>query len=74
MQNLEWRNGALRPRRSGRAFLARVLAAYVAGGSSEEFAEQEMRQMQCPYCQRHMPVDEDGNHQVLGVKIPCEAT
>lgn len=55
-------------------FVRQVVRAIVEGQSPEEFAEQVLRRMSCPFCRDGlMPLDEDGNHTLLGISVPCGA-
>lgn len=59
--------------RSSRRFAARLIAGAAAGQSPGEFAEQEMRFLACAHCRDGWPLDKEGNHSLLGIKIPCDA-
>lgn len=64
----------MRMRNNGAAFVRQVVQAIVEGQSPEEFAEQALRRMNCPLCRDGlMPLDEDGNHTLLGITVPCGA-
>jgi len=52
--------------------LLRALIAHITNTPKEEFVENEMRLMTCEWCKLNMPLDEDGNHDVLGLTIPCK--
>ena len=56
----------------GRAFAIRAIAAYATGETAGQFAEREVRHMQCSYCRDGWPM-KDGHHELLGVVVPCEA-
>lgn len=73
MQRMEWRDGQLQPV-DGKAFLMRILLAHLSGMTSAEFAEQEVRRMNCAYCRLGAPLNEEGTHQFFEITIPCEAS
>ena len=56
----------------GRALAIRAIAALASGESAEQFAEREVRHMQCSYCRDGWPM-KDGHHELLGVTMPCGA-
>jgi len=58
--------------RRSRGFTARLIAGAVTGQSPDEFAEQEYRILACAYCRDGWPLNEEGNHCLLGVVVPCE--
>lgn len=56
----------------GKQFLTRILRAHLAGQSAEDFAEQELRNMRCPWCAKGLPLH-NSQHNFGGLKLPCEA-
>ena len=58
--------------RGGRAFLARILVATLAGLTPEEFAEQEVRAIKCRWCREGWPAVR-GQHNIRGVNVRCDA-
>lgn len=60
-------------RHNSKAFIARMLTGIVAGQSAEEFAEEQMRRMNCDWCAAGTPMDAAGTyHELLGMVLACE--
>jgi len=57
----------------GNGLLIRALIANLSGMSPDEFAEIEVRRMQCEWCRSGWPLS-NGEHDLMGIKMPCEAT
>jgi hypothetical protein len=55
-----------------KGFLGRILIGALMGQSPEEFAKQEVRRLCCGWCADGWPFDENGQHDVLGIKVDCE--
>lgn len=59
-------------RYNSKAFIARMLADIVAGRSAKEFAEEEVRRMNCDWCAMGIPMNAtDSHHELLGMALPC---
>ena len=69
---MTWQDGKLRPV-TGKAFLSRILLAHLGGVTPKEFAEQELRRVQCKWCADEFLLF-NGVHNVFGLPIPCDAT
>jgi len=72
MHKTIWRNGQLIPDDSGKRFLVRALLASIEGVSPEEFAENEIRRRSCEWCAMGLSVNEERNHTLCGLVMPCE--
>jgi len=59
--------------RGARSFLARLIVALATDQDKDEFVSQELRRLRCDFCAEGFPTNGDGNHDVLGVVIPCNA-
>ena len=59
-------------RMRGRAFMIRLIIAAAIAQSPEEFAKEEVRNLQCSACRAGLPL-EHGQHRVLGITLPCDA-
>ena len=60
-------------RYAAKEFLARIIVARVIGQSEDEFAAQEMRRLRCPWCREGWPPNAQGQHELLGVVMQCDA-
>ena len=63
---------SMRSRGTAGTFLSRILVATLAGLTPQEFAEQEVRALQCKWCRDGLPAS-NGQHDILGIIVPCDA-
>ena len=64
---------SMRSRDAAGTFLSRILVATLAGLTPQEFAEQELRGLRCKWCRDGL-LASNGQHDILGVIVPCDAT
>jgi hypothetical protein len=55
-----------------KSLIVRAITAIATGTSKEVFVEQEMRRMICEWCELGIAIDDNGNHVLNGLTIPCE--
>jgi len=56
-----------------KGFLARLIVAAAIGQDKDTFVSQELRLLSCNWCAEGFPTNSDGDHELLGVVIPCDA-
>ena len=62
-----------RPKCNDTQFMAGLLVGAIQGQTPADFAEQEVRCLKCGFCRDGWPLRDDGQHELFGAVVPCEA-